>query len=420
MRTVHTSVHFNANGLPRLSGASRGAQALRATIDSEPVPPISPARTTAFDILLAVHSGGYASDLLAARTASLPARDAALAHQLVFGCLRFQAQLDYLIRHYSGRAQRLDPEVLIALRLGIYQQRYLERIPSHAAAGESVELVKRARKRSAAGFANAVLRKVTRAAVAWPTRELALSCPEWLLAKWERRFGREIAEGIARAALEEPGTYVRYAGLAPANLEPAGVPGGYRVTGGELPAGARIQDIGSQSIVPLLDLVPGHTFLDLCAAPGNKTAHALESGVSAIACDLHPRRLAHVTGCRRVALDAAGPLPFTVTFDRILTDVPCSGTGTLARNPEIKWRLHPSGPGELAALQKRILANALKQLSPGGRLVYSTCSLEFEENEAVVESVIKEAAGFRILKTMQRIPGREPGDGFYAAVIALG
>ena len=121
--------------------------------------------------------------------------------------LRYRAQLDYLIEHYSGRRQKLDPEVRIALRMGIYQLRYLERIPAHAAVTESVELVKRARKRSAAGFVNAVLRQVDRDPVAWPDREIELSCPEWLLARWERQYGAEAAEGIARAALAEPVKY---------------------------------------------------------------------------------------------------------------------------------------------------------------------------------------------------------------------
>ncbi len=379
---------------------------------------ISPARTVAFDVLLDTHRGGYASDLLLARTTTLDSRDAGLAHELVFGCLRYQGQLDFLCQHYSGR-QRLDLEVRIALRLGIYQLRYLERIPNHAAVGESVELVKRARMRSAAGLVNAVLRKVGRGPVQWPDLPTELSCPAWLLEKWERDYGQEIAHTIARAALRQPETWVRWTGAELPELEPTNVPGGYRVLSGAPPPGSRVQDIGAQSIVPLLDLQPGHTFLDLCAAPGNKTAQALESGVSAIACDLHPKRLANVTGCRRVVLDASRPLPFAARFDRILVDAPCSGTGTLARNPEIKWRLGPGVLAGLASLQRLILRNALNYLTPGGLLVYSTCSLEKEENQNVVGAVIDKALGVRTLETIHRIPGMEPGDGFFAAVLAL-
>ena len=343
----------------------------------------------AFDILRLVESGGYASDLLLVRAAGLDARDAGLAAELVFGMLRYQAQLDYLIRHFSGRAARLDIEVRIALRLAIYQLRYLERVPPHAAVTESVELVKRARKRSAAGFVNAVLRKVDRGPVEWPSREIAWSCPEWLIAGWERHYGAPAAEVIARAALQAPEPYVQ-------------------------PATGRRQDIGSQAVVPLLDLDPGQCFLDLCAAPGNKTAQALAAapGIHAVACDLHFHRLApmKVLGVPLVLLDGTRPLPFGRRFDRILLDAPCSGTGTLGRNPEIKWRLTPDDIEDLARRQRALLANARSVLVPGGRLVYSTCSLEPEENEQI--------AG--LPPALQRLPGRDPGDGFWAAVIESG
>jgi len=352
----------------------------------------SPARAVAFSILRKVESGGYASDLLRLETAGLESRDAALAETIVFGVLRFQAQLDYLIAHYSGAQRKLDPEVRIALRIGVYQLRYLERIPAHAAVADSVDLVKLARKRSAAGFVNAVLRKVDRAPVTWPSREVELSCPEWLLTRWERNFGGDAAAGIAQTALEQPETYVRIS-----------------------PAGTRIQDIGSQSIVPLLQLERGQTFLDICAAPGNKTAQALEAGVRAVACDLHFHRLVQMKSLtpNLVVLDGTLPLPFGRTLDRILLDAPCSGTGTLGRNPEIKWRLRPDDLADLQRRQKALLANALDRLAPGGLLVYSTCSLEPEENEDVVRAL---APGL-VVETMRRIPGRDSGDGFWAAVV---
>lgn len=349
---------------------------------------ISAARITAFDILRKVEAGGYASDLLRAHSAALDSRDAGLASEIVFGVLRYQAQLDYLIEYFSGRRQKLDGEVRTALRMGIYQLRYLERVPAHAGVTESVELVKRSHKRSAAGFVNAVLRKVTRDAVEWPSREVELSCPEWLLARWERNYGTEVAAGIARAALAEPVEYLR---------------------------GERIQDIGSQSIVPLLRLERGQRFLDLCAAPGNKTAQALEAGVRAVAGDLSHRRIAQMKGVTSelVVLDGTRPLPFAGKFDRILVDAPCSGTGTLGRNPEIKWRLTPADLEEFPRRQTSLLASARAVLAPGGLLVYSTCSLEPEENEGVVATV---PSGL-VVETMRRIPGREPGDGFEAAVI---
>jgi 16S rRNA (cytosine967-C5)-methyltransferase len=339
---------------------------------------VSPARATAFDVLRKVEAGGYASDLLMSQTAALDSRDAGLASEIVFGVLRYRAQLDYLIG-----TRKLDVEVRIALRMGIYQLRYLERVPPHAAVKESVDLVKRARKTSAAGLVNAILRQTDRDPIAWPSREVELSCPEWLLARWERHYGAEAAIEIARAALREPGKFTR---------------------------AGRTQDIASQSIVPLLCLSAGQSFLDLCAAPGNKTAQALESGVRAVACDVHFHRIKELKSldASLLVVDGTKPLPFVRKFDRILVDAPCSGTGTLGRNPEIKWKLRPKDLADLQRRQKALLANALDVLAPGGILVYSTCSLEPEENEQV--------AG----PGTQRLPGRDEGDCFFAAVLKSG
>ena len=347
---------------------------------------ISPAREAAFRVLKRVHGGGYASDLLRRET-KLEARDAALAETIVFGVLRFQGQLDFLIQLFSGRPQpKLDEEVRMALRMAIYQLRYLDRIPAHAAVAESVELVKRAHKRSAAPFVNAVLRKVHRRPVKWPDLATELSMPPWMLEKWEKQFGAKAAFLAAKSALTEPKT----------DLNP--------VTG-------RQQDIGAQSIVPLLAIEPGMTVLDLCAAPGNKTAQAIAAGGRVIAADQSLRRLSEVPG-DRIVLDATKPLPLKIKFDRILVDAPCSGTGTLAHNPEIKWRLTPADLADLHSRQVALLEQGLKALAPGGLLVYSTCSLEPEENEQVVGAVAA-----RVIETMRRLPGRDAGDGFFAAAL---
>jgi 16S rRNA (cytosine967-C5)-methyltransferase len=172
-------------------------------------------------------------------------------------------------------------------------------------------------------------------------------------------------------------------------------------------------DIGAQSIVPLLELRPEHRFLDLCAAPGNKTLQAAECGVKPVACDRSRKRLATIPVERRVQLDAAQALPFRPVFDRVLVDAPCSGTGTMGRNPEIKWRVTPEEIERQAERQVQILRAALEVLAPGGRLVYATCSLEREENEGVVERFSE-----RVLEMGYRLPGREAGDGFFHAVLA--
>ena len=346
---------------------------------------ISPARQVAFDVLRRVEEGGYAGDLLVRFSTRLSSRDAGLASEIAFGVLRYQLQLDYII----GRLARgpLDSPVRIALRMGVYQLRYLERVPPHAAVGESVELAKRSGKRSAAGLVNAVLRKINRDPITWPDLATELSMPAWLLERWDRQFGPECATKIAATFLKPAETYIAETG--------------------------RVQDVGAQSVVSFLDLHPGQTFLDLCAAPGNKTAQALAAGVEAVACDLHWHRLKQLEnlGCRRVVLDGTQALPFRGRFDRILVDAPCSGTGTLGRNPEIKWRLKASDLSELHKKQVALVRNALEHLQPGGRLVYSTCSLEDEENR----QVIAEVPGHWSIT--QRLPGRDPGDGFFIAVL---
>ncbi len=349
-----------------------------------PAEKISPARDIAFRVLERVHAGGFASDLLRAESGT--ERDLALAEAIVLGCLRYQGQLDYLIPYFSGRHIKLDAEVRIALRMGIYQLRYLDRIPAHAAVAESVEIVKRAKKKSASAFVNAVLRKVNREPVKWPDRATELSIPAWMIARWQAQYG-DAAEKIARAALEEPVAHIN-------------------------PATSRQQDIGAQSIVPLLGIEPGMTVLDLCAAPGNKTAQMIAMGAHVYASDLSLRRLADVPReANRVILDGTEVLPFARKFDRILLDAPCSGTGTLGHNPEIKWRLKLDDLPVFQIRQKRMLERALEVLRPGGRLVYSTCSLEREENEDV-------AAGLEA-EMHTRLPGRDAGDGFFAAVITL-
>ena len=223
---------------------------------------ISCARRAAFRILMQVEDGAHSTDLLWSQAGALERRDAALVSELVLGCLRRQAQLDYLIATLAGRhSANMDPEVRLALRLGIYQLRYLERVPAHAAVNESVELVRHARKSSAAGLVNAVLRKARRAFVPWPDEATALSMPHWLLDKWRRDFGAEIARRIAETFLHAPEQFAR----VPPGKEPEAIALGLRPTEVQgcylVPAGVRTsfrrQDISSQAVVPLLELAEG-------------------------------------------------------------------------------------------------------------------------------------------------------------------
>ena len=366
----------------------------------------------------------YAVDLLnSSLAARLSETDRGLAQELVMGCLRLQGQLDFLIEHFSGRPVKLDPEVRVALRMGIFQVCHLERIPLHAAVDQSVELVKQSGKQSAARLVNAVMRKVDRRPVKMPDTAV-YSTPEWLLRRW--------GKGIAALNNQRPTTFVRL---------PLGELGNgkwvKRCGIGAAP-GRPIQDEASQMVAYLLDVRDGHWVLDLCAAPGNKSAQLAElaPGAHIVAADRSPARLARVDAPMRVALDGAGPLPLARRFDRILVDAPCSGTGTVRRNPEIKWRLKPEDLTDLAARQTALLENALKYLAPGGRLVYSTCSLEPEENERVVESVRARVLPASVERDRLRddfteeglallgdpyfrtLPSEHGADGFFAAILS--
>jgi 16S rRNA (cytosine967-C5)-methyltransferase len=402
---------------------------------------LSQARTIAFDVLRRVATqGAYADEALRSELDnSVRTEDAGLATELTLGVLRWQRLLDFLIdRNLTKTAKTLDVEVRIALRLGVYQLWYLERVPAHAAVHESVELVKRARKRSAAPLVNAILRKAAKQAEqAGRSRadfasllpgdlplaeQLAIlhSHPTWLVTRWLRMFG----EQRTRALLDANNRIPSLSGYlldplrqqeAMASLSKTGCvvePGrllrdAWTVHGGN-PAASEavrrgwvvIQDEASQAVAHLLGVEPGNTVLDLCAAPGGKTLLlARDAGAQGhvTAADLHPGRMRamaerfEAVGVRNVTcvtLDGTEPMPFERPFDRILVDAPCSGTGTLARHPEIRWKLHPEDLANLHARQVRLLRNALAYLAPHGRLEYSTCSLEPEENEDVVYEVL--------------------------------
>lgn len=379
---------------------------------------MSSARQIAYGVLLTVEHGAQSGDALDRALAGLDSREAGLATEIVYGVLRRRAQLQALMARVSSRRpEQMDSHVRVAIEMGAYQMRFLDRVPDHAAVSESVDLVKHAKKNQASALVNAVLRRLPPLPEKWGDEALEFSLPSWLWRRWVSRFGIETARKLGEACLRPPEHFIRVQAGAepPPDCESTEVPGCFRVTG-SVPEDARRQDIGAQTVVPLLDLQPNQLFLDLCAAPGNKTAQALETpGLRAVACDSSEARLAafHATGAELVRLDASHALPFAAVFDRILVDSPCSGTGTLARNPEIRWRLTEPDLRKHAERQCRILHNALLCLKPGGRLVYSTCSLEREENEDIVRAVARD----RVRTERLRVPGRHSGDGFYAAVL---
>jgi 16S rRNA (cytosine967-C5)-methyltransferase len=406
---------------------------------------IAPARVAAYQVLRQVEQGrGFAVELLQrAPVAALGEPDRRLVTELVMGVLRWRGELDYRIEQLSGRPLKyFDPEVATVLRLGIYQIRFLGKIPKSAAVNDCVDLVKHARKRSAAGLVNAVLRKCParlrprgeRQALSRDTEtaEAALrSLPQWLWERWLVNFGPDAAESLARVSVLTPRTTLRMTAgtqdreellreLGHEGIEAR--PAQYASRALEVESGnvqasktwregrVVIQDEASQLVAELVDPQPGQRILDLCAAPGMKTARlaaALTWG-TLVACDSSLRRLRTMvrllpqhlpSGVRThvVCQDAALSPALGVQFDRILLDAPCSGTGTLARNPEVKWRLKPRDVLRLAEMQKNMLRNALGSLAKGGRLVYATCSLEPEENGQVVQRILDENRDFRLL-----------------------
>ena len=420
---------------------------------------ISPARLAAFNILQQVETGAFSSVLLAAEEPQLQPADRALCHELVLGVLRWQLFLDKITEHFSKRRiASLDPAVRIALRLGLYQLRFLTRIPASAAVNESVSLVRVARLSSATAFVNALLRRATREAEYDPAAEVSdpleriavqTSHPVWLIDRWAGSFGVAEAEAFAQANNVVPPTAFRVVSTkanesrvlsklsaAGATLQRSNVAeGAWRVSGStsllrELSAAGEIylQDEASQLAAHLVDAKPGERVLDLCAAPGGKTTQMADrSGdrTLIVAGDLSASRMATIIAAMRlhglesikpVLLDATEQLPFEpCSFDKVLVDAPCTGTGTLRRNPEIRWRLSPADFEALAEQQKQILRRAVAMVKPGGTLIYSTCSVEYDENEQVIQEVLASNDRFRPLKTIRTWPHREGSDGFFVS-----
>jgi 16S rRNA (cytosine967-C5)-methyltransferase len=424
---------------------------------------VSPARRAAFEVLRRVEEeGAFAAPLLANLPDSLSPEDRGLAYELTLGVLRRQLWLDRVVEHFSGRkAGKLDAAVRLALRLGLFQLRFLARVPAHAAVNESVQIAHANGFRSAAPFINAVLRRATRepdfdpaAGIEDPLERIAVetSHPPKLIRRWAAAFGVEEAASFARANNDsapaafrvntlkaEPDALIKNLRAEGLSITPSRVaPGGWRVEGGT-GAGAALrrlaaegliymQDEASQLVAHVLGAAPGERVLDACAAPGSKTTHAAalaEGRALVVAGDLYPHRLRvvaetclrlGVAGVTLVALNAEATLPFAAeTFDRVLVDAPCTGTGTLRHNPEIRWRLSLENFRELPSVQGRILSEAARCLRRGGRLVYSTCSVEKEENEEVVAVFLQSHEDFRQTQVARTWPQRDDVDGFFLA-----
>jgi 16S rRNA (cytosine967-C5)-methyltransferase len=402
----------------------------------------APAREAAFRILREIASAqaDLGDALSHSRDHLADARDRALATELVTGTLRWRNALDYQLQRLSSKPlHKLDHAVLDALRLGAYQLLHLERVPVSAVVNDSVDLVKRHGFRSASGFANAILRRLARerGALSWPDRaqlvdHLAVvhSHPAWLVERWLARYG-ETETGQWLAFNNEPPALTlaanrlrgtrdeliarlqqEHISAEPTRVAPHGVT---VTTGRPLVSQAFadgycvVQDEASQIVPELMRAAPGSRVLDLCASPGGKTlALAAQSGSTGMvaATDVRSKRVrllvSTLARCRArrvnvLHIGATGLIPFRdEAFDAVLIDAPCSGLGTIRRDPDIRWRRDPSQFGVFAQAQGALLRRAARVVKPGGHVVYSTCSSEPEENEDVVAEFLNGADDFRL------------------------
>ena len=424
---------------------------------------ISPARRICFKLLSQIESRGVCSDaaLNSKIMETADNRDRHLVTEIVYGTLRWQSRLDYILACVSSRPwSDVEREVRILLRMSLYQMWHMDRIPDHALVNDAVELAKKHLKRGTDRFLNGILRHLTRNRP-WEDRSnfqdapkwVRVSLPQWLWKRWAERFGENMTMKYAEALNTPPQAALRLGsnpdiGKLPFRVRPSDlVPGAYiRTTGAgetiwEDPEPLPFQDEASQLIPHLLGPIRGWRLWDACAAPGGKTAVLCdkigESGIVAASDRSREKAscLAQTLKSYRplvLVADASVPSPFQAQFDAVVVDVPCSGLGTLRRNPEIKWRFCQSDLPLLQKNQLNILCSVSENVRPGGRLLYSTCSTEPEENEQVVESFITKHPDYRIERPadpngirawtgsdsmVRTFPGTRLWDGFFAALL---
>ena len=391
--------------------------------------------------LLAAWSGSrcLADELLAERN-DIPARDRAFVQELFYGCLRQHLALDYLVRQLASRPPRLV--VADILHLGLYQLCFLEKIPAHAAVNESVALAKQLASPAEAKFVNAILRRADRRLLATAPSWIQASHPEWLWRRWLARWGAADTLALGRWNNEPPPLYIRtLTSELPAGIPavPSGLhPLAWRVTTAaglfDGPVKFYAQDPSTLIAVDVLDPQPGEAVLDMCAAPGGKTtyiAQKMRDTGKIIAADSSNVRLGKVAeNCQRLGVTIVATLACEGTrldrclrgtqFDRVLLDAPCSNTGVLRRRVDLRWRLQAEEIVRLAGVQAQLLAAASEFVKPGGVLVYSTCSLEPEENERVVERFRESHPKFSLDVTRSIFPPRDGMDGAFVAQFRRG
>jgi 16S rRNA (cytosine967-C5)-methyltransferase len=376
-------------------------------------------RERAFHLLQRIErESAYASILLQ--------DDTGFVRTLVLGVLRWRSRLDHAIETLAGRRlSKLDPNVVDILRIGIYQLMFMDVAP-YAAVSESVDLAGRYANR-ARGFVNAILRRASQTDLKALAKDLVTRTahPQWLLDRWAQMYGAERAAAIAEAnqQLSYPDVFTSN---PPPGVEPSGlVPGMYKLTGSSAQVEGYALDEGS-GVVADIAAATGRDILDLAAAPGGKTIVMSARGASVVSNDVSIARLRPLIGrSRKIVVSDGRQPPFRKKFETVLLDAPCSATGIIRKNPEIKWRLRQSDFSKFATLQRELLASAIDLAAK--TVVYSTCSLEPEENDAIVEAVKRaDVADFVnpevarwVEKGVLRLTPESGADGFTAFVLRV-
>jgi 16S rRNA (cytosine967-C5)-methyltransferase len=406
--------------------------------------------TTARDVALAVvrrvSDGAYSDRAFRpeAARAGLSSQDRAFAQQLAYGTIQRRLSLDYVIGQLSDRPlAKLDPPLLDALRVGVYQLLFMDSVPDHAAVAESVELAKRD---GAAGFANAVLRRASREARAIfdavgdsdaRSASIRHSHPQWLVELWWKTLGRESTLALLEADNRPAEDAIRVNPLVTTDAPLPGTPDPaipearvltepFDVEGSDLFASGAItpQSRASMLVARTLDPRPGESVLDMCAAPGTKTAHVaalMQSEGRIVACEVNPGRAddlrANCTRMNARSVDVIVEDARSVTgqFDRVMLDAPCSNLGTLARRPDARWRKTPQQIAELTELQDELLDAAANVTKPGGTLVYSVCTISPREGDAELDAFRARHPEFIETSRRQTLPHIDNTDGFFIA-----
>jgi len=431
---------------------------------------ISPARNLAFSLLERIEARRLNSDdaVNSPEMELLDERDRRLSAEIIYGVLRLRATLNWVLAGRSSKPWKdISLKAKIILRMSLYQMWMLDRIPDHAPVNDAVELAKRELGLGVSRYVNGILRNLSRlrpwTEKGWLDKapeHAQISLPPWLWARWRKRFGRDAAKEYAESLLSPPRAALRYdrdtmiraqnenfrmeqSDIVPGVFFPDSATNNPK---SEIrnPKSRNFQDEASQ-LIPWLagPFSPGARIWDACAAPGGKSAIFAAmpcEGMLLVSSDRSARRTEHLRGVLRetaaaplvLAADAGLAPPFRSAFDLVCADVPCSGLGTLRRNPEIKWRICPEDIDSLRKTQSQILAGVSAAVRPGGRLLYSTCSTEPEENERVIEYFLRTHPGFRLQAPkhpagierwtgrdmmVRTFPAQRLWDGFFAAML---